>query len=706
ELTIDGPEGQEFAFTANLVLSSAGLPDEPDAGPQGWSCAIWHAAIDLIDISVAGTVSALESDGGLRVAGEDGSFLFFETLDRSRNEGRRGAIVVTILSQVSKVALPPNTRQVIARLTYSGAIGKAPRVAFFRYENGLEGSGEPVNNIVTVRGQSRFPSLGTRDIVIGKGATPEAGEDACLDGVDNDGDTWIDELDPGCEVALGGEDCLDGIDNDDDGLVDCDDPTCSRSGSCREVCGDGRDNDGDGLTDCDDAECLGRGDCPDPEDCVDGVDNDGDGAVDCDDAQCAGAPECRVREDCGDGVDNDGDGDTDCDDSECVGIAPCPEAERCGDGVDNDQDGDTDCDDRDCAAVSACLTRENCLDGIDNDLDGRVDCDDRDCGGVRPCPPLELCDGGVDEDGDGLVDCQDPNCADQIVCGGVPGFDLVVTAAGDRREAGEGDAAGERNVLHVAPRSGLPLEVVVYFVPVPGPRERGVQGWSIAVRHDREFLTFEEATIDGTDAMELINVGFVRTEAANASSDPRRPGDRPEDSDGFLSAVVLSFTENITLDPSVPQSVARARYRLGDRFETAGEADSRVTLLEFEDGLLGRGQPVNNVLTIGGQTVNAVHRVGLELRPGLNFVRGDPNEDGRVDIADAVWIVSELFRGGPTTRCRLTADVDDDGRIDLTDPILLMGHQFLGGRAPPPPFPGCGTGSRTAVACVEGSPCP
>ncbi|PIN88980.1 hypothetical protein COU60_04875 [Candidatus Pacearchaeota archaeon CG10_big_fil_rev_8_21_14_0_10_34_76] len=56
---------------------------------------------------------------------------------------------------------------------------------------------------------------------------------ACSDGEDNDGDGWIDELDPGCsgiedddETDAGTTECNDGIDNDGDGWIDELDPNC------------------------------------------------------------------------------------------------------------------------------------------------------------------------------------------------------------------------------------------------------------------------------------------------------------------------------------------------------------------------------------------------------------------------------------------------------------------------------------------------
>ena len=108
--------------------------------------------------------------------------------------------------------------------------------------------------------------------------------------------------------------CSDGIDNDGDGFVDCDDYDCSRNPAVSvcgpqptpentdTACSDGIDNDGDGYVDCNDYDCSRNpavsvcGPQPTPENtdtaCSDGIDNDGDGLVDCDDSECANAPLC------------------------------------------------------------------------------------------------------------------------------------------------------------------------------------------------------------------------------------------------------------------------------------------------------------------------------------------------------------------------------------------------------------------------------
>jgi hypothetical protein len=76
------------------------------------------------------------------------------------------------------------------------------------------------------------------------------------------------------------ETCNDGLDNDGDSFIDCDDFDCDCDES--KNCHDGLDNDGDGFIDCEDFDC----DCDESKNCHDGLDNDGDGYVDCDDFDC------------------------------------------------------------------------------------------------------------------------------------------------------------------------------------------------------------------------------------------------------------------------------------------------------------------------------------------------------------------------------------------------------------------------------------
>lgn len=129
----------------------------------------------------------------------------------------------------------------------------------------------------------------------------------CNDGIDNDGDTFIDfPNDPDCSSALDSEDvpnyaqCSDGIDNDGDFFIDFpEDPDCVNATDNESVwnpteCFDNIDNDGDGFIDWgEDPSCSGindKSESPfDTTQCNDGIDNDVDGFTDLTDPSCSKA---------------------------------------------------------------------------------------------------------------------------------------------------------------------------------------------------------------------------------------------------------------------------------------------------------------------------------------------------------------------------------------------------------------------------------
>ncbi len=94
--------------------------------------------------------------------------------------------------------------------------------------------------------------------------------------------------------------------------------------------------------------------------------------------------------------------------------------------------------------------------------------------------------------------------------------------------------------------------------------------------------------------------------------------------------------------------------------------------------------------------------------PAASFRRGDVNQDGKYDIADAIKALSYLFSSEPST-CHDAIDVNDDGKVDIADPIKLLSHLFAGDLYIPPPFPDCGndptTGDLLTCIAYSGSGC-
>ena len=72
------------------------------------------------------------------------------------------------------------------------------------------------------------------------------------------------------------------------------------------------------------------------------------------------------------------------------------------------------------------------------------------------------------------------------------------------------------------------------------------------------------------------------------------------------------------------------------------------------------------------------------------FIRGDANLDGQVDISDPVTLLGLLFLGNADPGCNDAQDANDSGEADISDAIFILSYLFSGGRLPPAPFGECG----------------
>jgi len=218
----------------------------------------------------------------------------------------------------------------------------------------------------------------------------------------------------------------------------------------------------------------------------------------------------------------------------------------------------------------------------------------------------------------------------------------------------------------------------------------GSQGWSMSVVTE-ECFGIQTASTDNTDVDANYSGGFKKTEIV----DPGKNNGRH----GAVSAVVLSFTEARFLDPVSESLVLRVRGSMDSSgLSQPGDA-TPACLVQLSDpatdpGLRGSGQPVKTAVTVQGTTRSpGVTGASIQLVGAGEgrFIRGNANNDPKIDIADAIWIVNQVFRSGPAAECSDAADATNDGRIDITDALFLVGYQFQGQSPPSAPFPGCGT---------------
>ncbi len=102
------------------------------------------------------------------------------------------------------------------------------------------------------------------------------------------------------------------------------------------------------------------------------------------------------------------------------------------------------------------------------------------------------------------------------------------------------------------------------------------------------------------------------------------------------------------------------------------------------------GLPHSASIVLPGMGVLVFARRPIDGTPPVTFVRGDCNEDGAVDVSDAVRVLGVLFLGEVASECPAACDTNDDDARDISDAIAVLAFLFAGGGAPPQPFPACG----------------
>jgi hypothetical protein len=61
---------------------------------------------------------------------------------------------------------------------------------------------------------------------------------------------------------------------------------------------------------------------------------------------------------------------------------------------------------------------------------------------------------------------------------------------------------------------------------------------------------------------------------------------------------------------------------------------------------------------------------------------GDANNDGLVNVSDAVWIINYIFLGGSPPDPLEAGEVNCDGDINVSDAIWIINYIFIDGPAP------------------------
>ena len=76
--------------------------------------------------------------------------------------------------------------------------------------------------------------------------------------------------------------------------------------------------------------------------------------------------------------------------------------------------------------------------------------------------------------------------------------------------------------------------------------------------------------------------------------------------------------------------------------------------------------------------------IGSRVDGCLPLVSGDANGDGAINLADAVFVINYVFKGGPAPDPYEAGDANCSAAVDLADAVFLINYIFKGG-----PEPGC-----------------
>ncbi len=170
---------------------------------------------------------------------------------------------------------------------------------------------------------------------------------------------------------------------------------------------------------------------------------------------------------------------------------------------------------------------------------------------------------------------------------------------------------------------------------------------------------------------------------------------------------IVGFSENGHLAFRGPEGLflndssgtVRLVTAVGETFDVKGDGTDLRVVQRVVSGELNSSDELSFRLDFTDGTSG--HFTTLLGDPELLFVRGDCNNDGANDIADAIFLLGFLFRGGEISNCLKACDANDDGANNIADAIAVLSFLFGEPGGPlPPPFPDCGADtSGDALAC-------
>jgi hypothetical protein len=162
-------------------------------------------------------------------------------------------------------------------------------------------------------------------------------------------------------------------------------------------------------------------------------------------------------------------------------------------------------------------------------------------------------------------------------------------------------------------------------------------------QHDSTFFCKESFTINDFDCNGLIDYSWTAE-------------GRP-DGDGIVAVSLLNFGEFTN------EYFIQLRLAMSDK-----PYNSVATDVDLD------GDP--------DLVVGVLDSIEIWMNKTLPVTCGDANNDGNVDVGDAVYLVAYIFTGGYMPWPLDNGDANCDGSIDIGDAVYIINYVFRGGPAP------------------------
>jgi hypothetical protein len=179
--------------------------------------------------------------------------------------------------------------------------------------------------------------------------------------------------------------------------------------------------------------------------------------------------------------------------------------------------------------------------------------------------------------------------------------------------------------------------------------------WSTTFFHNGDYKIFARATdFDGNSYVDSMTVSVRNTFLLSGTVGL-------EGIDPGVNGIITIVPDNLTTFSS-----AEGEYsfpEVGGGYQTV--SISRPGYVTFDTLLL----------------FNQDHQVDATLSL-IDYVCGDANFDGQVNVADAVYIISYVFKGGPDPIPLEAGDANCDGGTNVGDAVYLISYVFKGGPEP------------------------